>query len=132
MIVDKSEDKWIWVLPSEHRKPRGDIVEYLRYHGKWLIFSKDRTRLDELARKLDPYVESGEISSVKYSREPNPMFGTSLVMCVYCDDRDMKKVWRILSSLGIKQRIWKYDRQTFKDWLPGGRLYKRAKKLAYP
>lgn len=131
MIIDDPEDPWVRVRPSKPAKPkqgRQALKEYFEHYGKWLIFSRDQARLQELARKLDPYVERGEISSVKYCREPASWARGSVVMCVYCDDREREKVWEILSGLGVTRRIWKYDRQTFGDWRPGGRLYEKAKR----
>jgi hypothetical protein len=130
MIIDDPRDDWVWVRPSKPRQPKVGkeaLIEYLQHFGKWLIYSKNRAYLEELARKLDPYIEEGRIHSAKYNREPAPFAKSSLVMCVYCDDREKEEVWKILSSLGVTRRVWKYDRQTFEDWLPGGRLYKRAK-----
>lgn len=101
--------------------------EYLEHYGKWLVFSRDRTYLEDLARRIDSYVERGEISSAKYNREPLSFGRGAMVMCVYCDDRE--RVWEILSSLGVTRRIWKYDRQTLEDWSPGGGLYEAAKKV---
>jgi hypothetical protein len=31
-----------------------------KHHGKWLIFSREKSYLDELAKKLNPYVEQGK------------------------------------------------------------------------
>lgn len=129
MIIDDPEDPWVRVRPSKPAKPkrgRQALKEYFEHYGKWLIFTRDRARLEELARKLDPYVEGREISSAKYTREPASWARGAVVMCVYCDDRERERVWKILSSLGVTRRIWKYDRQTFEDWRPGGRLYEKA------
>jgi len=155
LIVDDPEDYWVRVRASKPRKRRMEVTqrrgvitieapfspkgtepekdlldEYLEHYGKWLIFSRDRAYLEELARMIDPYVERGEIESAKYNREPSSFARGAIVMCVYCHDREKEKVWEILSNLGVTQRRWKYDRQTLVDWDPGGRLYeafKRAK-----
>ena len=66
--------------------------------------------------------ESTKIHSAKYLRAPS--LRPEYVMCVYCLDKEREKVWSILASLGVNRRIWKYDRQTHKDWQPGGKLYK--------
>jgi len=66
------------------------------------------------------------IDSAKCNREPSDIGRGDCVMCVYCDDREKDRIWKILYSLGISKRIWKYDQQTLKDWEPGGRLRKRA------
>jgi hypothetical protein len=130
MIIDDPKDDWVWIRPSKprhFRSGRDAFKEYLQHFGKWLIFSRNRAYFEELARKIDPYVEEGKIHSAKYNREPAPFAKSSLVMCVYCDDREREEVWKILSSFGVTKRIWKYDRQTLEDWLPGGRLYRKAK-----
>jgi hypothetical protein len=132
MIIDDPDNYWVWIRPSKPQRPKAegiDIKEYLQHFGKWLIFSRNRAYLEELARKLDRYVEEGRIHSVKYNKEPAPFAKGALVMCVYCDDRVREDVWKILQSLGVTRRIWKYERQTFEDWLPGGRLYKKAKEV---
>jgi len=130
LIIDDPKEYWVWVRPSKDRKAHASIKageEYLEHYGKWLIFSRDRSYLEELGKKLDPYIENGKISCAKYNREPAPFARGALVMCVYCDDRERENVWEILSSLGVTRRIWKYDRQTLEDWRPGGRLYEKTK-----
>lgn len=102
--------------------------EYWEHFGKWLVFTRDRAWLRALAEKIDPYVERGKINSAKYSREPSSSSRGSVVMCVYCSDRKRDEVWKILSGLGVKRQIWKYDRQTAEDWSPGGRLYEAHKR----
>jgi len=104
---------WIWILPSRGR----EIPKDWDLKGdKWLIFGK-REELEELAKKIEPYVERGLIHSAKYSPEENS------VMCVYCLDYEREKVWQILEKLGVKKRIWKYDYQTMQDWSIGGKLW---------
>jgi hypothetical protein len=128
MILDRSAvDGWVWVLPSKSRLARGEKSDYLLHYGKWLIFTRRREYLEELAKKLDPYVEEGKIDSAKYCREPAP-WAKKMVMCVYCDDRKRDEVRKILHELGVDTRNmrWKYERQTLQDWAPGGRLYRKA------
>lgn len=110
--------------PQAPRQGKKALLEYLGHFGKWLIFSQDSVIFEELAIKIDPYVESGDIDSAKYNRKPGLPGSDSVVMCVYCDDREREKVWEILRTLGVTKRIWKYDRQTYEDWAPSGRLYK--------
>jgi hypothetical protein len=131
LIIDDPENPWIWIRPSSSKPPKQGqqaLREYFEHFGKWLIFSRDSGFLEELARRVDPYVEREEIASAKYKRAPDPLFGPDLVMCVYCDDRERERVWNILSSLGVTRRIWKYDRQTLEDWSAGGRLDQKAKR----
>jgi len=132
MIVDNPKNHWIFVIPA-NRKRRVPMTldkqqkmndEYLRHWGKWLIFEPKKL-LKELAKKLDFYVEKGEIPSAKYAR--TPQLGSKVpVMCVYCDDRERETIWAILLKLGVKTKIWKYDRQTIEDWKPNGRLFIKA------
>ena len=131
MIIDDPKNPWIWIRPSSPKPPKEGqqaLREYFEHYGKWLIFSRDLGYLGELASRIDPYVEGEEIDSAKYKRESDPLFGPDLVMCVYCDGRERERVWEILSNLGVTRRIWKYDRQTYEDRSPGGRLYEKAKR----
>jgi len=119
MIIDEIEEYWIWILPAtEQKKPK----EWEEHGGKWLIF-KEYEQLEILARKIDQFVENGQIALAKFSREP--LFYDTPVMCVYCLDSNKEKVWSILEKLGIQKRIWKYDKQTTEDYKPGGRLYQK-------
>ena len=96
--------------------------EYLDYWGKWLVFGS-RQRHDELAIKLDPYVESGLIACFKYDRKALTNLGMEeCVMCVFCDKRNRDEVWGILADQQVKLKAWIYDRETVSMWLPGGTL----------
>lgn len=131
VIVDEPQSPWIFVLPSDKKKIREKWPtkkDFIVRGGKWLVFGRERPKLDELAKKLEPYVESGKIPAVKYLREPSSLGRGRMVMCVYCDEKEKEEIWKILEGLGIKQRIWKPNIQTVKDWLPGGRLYEKIRK----
>ncbi len=130
MIVDKPSEYWVWLtkrgsLPSAYYCPKNE-KEYLEHWGKWLVFDSS-TEIRGLAEKIDQHVDSGEIDSAKFNREPSDIGRGDCVMCIYCDDRDKERVWAILRSLGVSKRIWKYDQQTHEDWKPSGSLY--AKRL---
>jgi hypothetical protein len=85
-----------------------------------------RQRLDELAAKLNPYVERKEIPCIKYDRFPTPMFELGMcVMCVFCDDREREEVWQVLAKYGVSMKVWIYDRLTEEMWMPGGMLLER-------
>jgi hypothetical protein len=130
MIVDKPEEYWVWLegsirLPNVYYCP-DDEEEYLKHWGKWLVFAHSEA-IRRLAEEIDKYIDSGEIDSAKFSRKP--IKGkVDCVMCVYCDDRDKERVRFILHSFGVSRQIWKYDEQTYKDWEPGGRLYRQWKR----
>src|SRR5450759_2846063 len=102
MIIDNPESHFIFVYHPFVLMGRKYTIyngvpltnrEVLQYWGKWIVLG-DRPWLDELARKLDPYVEQKKIPCVKYDRNPSPRLGiTEHVMMVYCDRRGREDVW---------------------------------------
>ncbi|KJS01647.1 MAG: hypothetical protein VR68_04595 [Peptococcaceae bacterium BRH_c4a] len=119
--------------------------EYLDHWGKWIVLGS-RKRLDDLAAKLDLYVEQGVIPCVKYDREPPKEMDLEVkqklrrrfidvgqdeavlmecVMCVFCDQRQREEVWQILTGLGVNLKAWVYEKETIDLWLPGGILLER-------
>ena len=131
MIVDKAYYNWVYVIPSDWYFPiayKGKMLlrdEYLEHWGKWII-SERRETLDELAAKLDPYVESRVIQSIKYDRSPQTIFGLEeCAMLAFCDDRERDEVWNILSSFGLTLKAWVYERETVEMWMPGGFLIEK-------
>lgn len=103
-----------------YRNKRLTNREYLKHWGKWIFFG-ERKELDEIAHKLDPYVEDGAIPCIKYDRRPQTWFDLdNCVMCVYCDDRQREEVWQILSKFGVKTKAWVYEKEVIENWLPGG------------
>ena len=129
MIVDDTNEYWVWLMRSNSLQGvyycPDNGKEYIEHWGKWLVFDS-AIAIRSLAEKLDEYVDQGEIDSAKFNREPSNIGRGDCVMCVYCDDRDKDRIWKILHSLGVLKRIWKYDQQTLVDWGPKGRLRKRA------
>ena len=126
MIVDKSFYYWIYVVPSNPDFPPACMPipsnkeEYLEHFGKWTIMD-DKENLDDLARKLDPYVECRAIYTIKYTRAPESHFGIDqCVMCIFCDDRDKEDVWEILARQGVTLKAFVHDRQVVEMWQPGG------------
>ncbi len=132
MIVDRPESHFIFIYHKDifrghhyikyQEKPL-TVKEYLEHWGKWVILGT-REELDELAQKIDPFVEQGVIPCVKYDRRPLAEYGLQdCVMCVYCDDREKDQVWNVLSALGARVReirAWVYERETIEMWSPGG------------
>jgi len=109
--------------------------EYLQHWGKWFLLGT-REELEELAIRLDPYVEREQIPCIKFDREVQKDFEEMLlrecVMCIYCDEREREDVWEILAQEGVKTKAWQYEKNTLEAWLPGGRLLERwitAKRL---
>jgi hypothetical protein len=113
MIVDRPESHFIFVVPLDH-------IQYLDHWGKWLVFGQPE-EVGELARKLDPFVEEKKVPAAKYDRKLITEFQLNrCVMCVYCHDEAREEVWEILSSLGVKDKAWMFERETLEKWLPGG------------
>ena len=99
--------------------------EMLKYWGKWIVLG-ERIWLDELAEKLDPYVEEKKIPCIKYDRRPSVNLGIEeCVFMAYCDKRGRNEVWEILSQFGVKLKAWVTERETMEMWLPGNRLFER-------
>jgi len=135
MIIDREGSHFIFIVPWDHVYKHYNYInyrgkeltnkDYLEYWGKWIILGS-RKDLDELAKKIDPFVEDKLIPAVKYDREPIPEFQLeTCVMCVYCDVRQREEVWRILSSLGVEDKAWVFEKETVERWLPGGHLLEK-------
>ena len=130
MIVDRPSSHFIFVLAEDHIYRRYNYInldgkpltnkEYLESWGKWLVFGTVE-ELAEIARKIDPFVESKQVPAVKYDREMIAEFGLNrCVMCVYCHIERREPVWEILQSLGVTGKAWASERETMERWLPGG------------
>lgn len=92
---------WTRLLPDT---PKGiDDEKWMRHGGKWIIFDR-KDRIVKLAKKLGPYIDSGEIKGAKYwNRDPS-------AINVYSLDIDKKRTWDILEGLGARgSRVWEYD-----------------------
>lgn len=132
IIIDRPQSHFIFIFSTDSvRNDKKYIAyqgkpltnkEYLEHWGKWVIMGS-REELDELAKKLDPYVETGDIPCIKYDRTRLNQLGfQEHVMCVYCDNRNREEVWKILAGEGVKIKAWFYERETIEMWSPGGRL----------
>ena len=144
MKIDKRGSWYKFVFSKEDLDTPGDPGSHIRYNerrltnmefsehwGKWVLLGESE-EFEELAEKLDPYVESHQISCIKYDRSPQEWFDLDqCVMCVYCDDRQKDEVLKILSQFGVKMKAWSYEREVIEKWLPGGlhleRWIKKAK-----
>ena len=92
---------WTRLIPDNAGNP--DLTEWERHGGKWIIFDR-RERIVDLAERLGPYLESGEVEGAKYWNE-DPS-----ALCVYSLDRDRERVNRLLDSLKAgRDRVWEYD-----------------------
>jgi hypothetical protein len=92
---------WTWLIPEAERNP--DRSLWIRHGGKWIIFDRLQ-KVVELAERLGPFLESGEVEGAKYwNKDPS-------ALCVYSLDRDRESVGAILDSLGAgRDRVWEYD-----------------------
>jgi len=138
MIIDRPGTQYIFIYAREglnnpsdrasyiaYRNKRLTNKEYLEHWGKW-VHLDDKEKIHEIARKLDTYVEEGNIPCIKFDRDPQKWAAMDqCVLCVYCDDRQRDEVWQILSSVGVKTKAWSYDRDVLAKWMPGGQYMER-------
>lgn len=135
MIIDREGSHFIFIVAVDHLYKDYNYInykgkeltnkEYLKYWGKWIIL-ESRDKMDELSKKLDPFVENKSIPAIKYDRKPIPEFQLEkCVMCVYCDVRQREEVWRILESVGVGDKAWVFEKETVEKWLPGGYLLEK-------
>ena len=120
---------WFWYSHQDsiagiYYEDNMDADEYIEHWGKW-HFSGSHSYLKSIASLLKPYIDIGIIPAMKYNAEPGDGF-ISCRMCVYCDDRNKEHVRQILSSVGVNNAVWKYDKETFADYSPTGRLFRKA------
>lgn len=134
MIVDDPKSHFIFIYhPKVFHGEKYTVYngreltngEILQYWGKWIVLG-ERSWLDEMARKLDPYVEAENIPCVKYDRAPSVNLGVEeCVMMVYCDKRQREDVWQVLQRFGVKLKAWVSEKETMEMWMPGERLFER-------
>ncbi len=100
MRQEKSEI-WTWLLPDQPR--RIDRAVWSRYGGKWIVFDNGE-RIRDLAEKLEPAIDAGEVESAKYWN------GDPSAINVYSLDHDRWKTRKILKDLGARYvLVWEYD-----------------------
>ena len=132
MIISDPNYQWSYIQPSNPLLPyQGEYdfpksrEESLGHWGKWAIID-ERDFLDELSIELDSYVEERYICNVKYLRRPPAWLEFDQpFMCVFCDDREKKAIWKILAKLGVTQKLWVYERETTALWSPGGEFFEK-------
>ena len=126
MIIDDPKLPWVWVRKASALDRfdgigLGEWIDFTEQGGAWIIIAP-RERLDELAVKLDPYVESDEIPDVKYSKRSGA-YGPLPAMKVFCYEWDRERVWNIIANLGITEKRWRTEKETLMGFAPGGRHY---------
>ncbi len=98
---ERKDEIWTWLLPDSPRDI--DSSTWSRSGGKWIIFD-DEDRIKDLASKLAPYIDDGEIESAKYWN------GNPSAINVYSLDKDRMKTRNILKDLGARHvLVWEYD-----------------------
>ena len=92
---------WTWMMPDT--PGAADTGRWRRHGGKWIVFD-GKAKIEELARRLVLFIESGDIEGAKYwNKDPS-------AINVYCLDEDSGKVSGILDELGAgERRVWEYD-----------------------
>ncbi|MDH3883527.1 MAG: hypothetical protein OET63_04875 [Desulfobacterales bacterium] len=92
---------WTWFLPDNERPLNREL--WFDHGGKWLIFDRKK-KIMELAHKLEPFIDSGDIESAKcWNGDPS-------AINVYSLDSNRGKVKKILEKLGARKRkVWEYD-----------------------
>lgn len=97
----RRDDIWTWLLPETPREM--DRAAWYRNGGKWIVFD-DGGRIRDIAEKLEPFIDSGEIESAKYWN------GDPSAINVYSLDRDRWKTRKILKDVGARYvLVWEYD-----------------------
>jgi len=95
------DDIWTWLLPDVPHAIDGPT--WSRSGGKWIVFD-DEERIKDLAEKLAPFINAGDIESAKYWN------GDPSAINVYSLDRDRWKTRDILKDLGARYvLVWEYD-----------------------
>jgi hypothetical protein len=92
---------WTWLMPDAPRDI--DARTWASNGGKWIVFDGEE-RIKEIAGKLAPYIDSGDIESAKcWNGDPS-------AINVYSLDRDREKTRKILKDLGVQgAMVWEYD-----------------------
>jgi hypothetical protein len=95
------DEIWTRLLPDAPRTI--DSSMWIHCGGKWIVFD-DEERIKDLAAKLAPFIDGGEIESAKYWN------GNPSAINVYSLDRDRWKTRKILKNLGVRYvLVWEYD-----------------------
>jgi hypothetical protein len=99
----KTSKDMLWTRFAPDRTIDIDLGEWRRHGGKWIVFD-DRKAIDDLATRLAPFIDAGEIAAAKlWNGDPS-------AINVYSLDRDRGKVREILKQAGARfVLVWEYD-----------------------
>jgi hypothetical protein len=112
----------------EDEKP---LETKLKTHGKWIFYGSDQS-VKKFASLLKNEIGE-EIDCIKYSLKPvqvtpnSPKDKNALV--VYCYESDRSKVLTKLKNMGIKEVIWKYDWESFQEFIDDPNSFLKAEIL---
>ncbi len=114
---------------------KGWVSDTSENFGKWIILEKNLEKLRKHETRLNELVEGGKITQVKfYNTKKMNEKGISLlpkrkdsVLMIYCYKNEKEEVKKILNNLKLFPKQWKSNKQTIKDWQPGGELYEEMK-----
>jgi hypothetical protein len=103
-MLKRKDMLWTWLEGERPRAlSREDERLWVEHGGKWIIFDKKKKILD-LAKRLEPFIDSGEVVSAKYwNKDPS-------AICVYCLDSEKEEKLEVLEKLGAgRSMVWEYD-----------------------
>ncbi len=121
----RKDDCFVWSINQLNKIDKKTV-------GKWIIWGP-KSFIESIFPKIDELVMKGDLYQAKYTHRENkdkkvdPFCNKEMMMCVYADDKTKENTLKILTALDIKPVSWKYDKQTERDWKPGGRLFEQAK-----
>jgi hypothetical protein len=99
----KTSRDMLWTRLSPDIPREFDPREWMKSGGKWIVFD-DKEAIVSLAEKLEPFIDSGELTAAKYWN------GDPSAINVYCLDWDRGRVRAILKQAGARYvLVWEYD-----------------------
>ena len=119
-LIITRDDYWTYIQTADYIIPKG----WDKHGGKFLVFGNE----DQIMFLVQILIANGSINPLKYAPPSVEMGYKTWALMVFCLDSDNERIWHILQHEGVTRKIWKYDRQTIKDWQLGGKLYKRLKR----
>ncbi|MBN2458782.1 hypothetical protein JXB28_00710 [Candidatus Woesearchaeota archaeon] len=116
----KKDNVWTWSINCNN------TLEDKLSEGKWIV-TGSKEQLSAMFQKINVLVEQGRLYKAKYSHKENPaedLFADKEpIMVVYANDKTKEKAKQELARLGLAPSFWKYEWESKRDWMPGGKLY---------
>ena len=106
---------WVYFDPKKERS----LEEFILHGGKWIVYGS-KSYVENLYESSKGDV-GRDIVAMKYSIEPikvtpNAPEGKHALL-FYCDERRRDEVREVLASKGIKDVVWKNERETMMELL---------------